>query len=505
VLAVPDLELTFVSQGRRDSLTLRELGRRSAARAAGMQRRGLRPQDRVVVQLPSSVELFVTMVAALRAGLVIVPLPTSAGSQHLTAAVTDSGAKLLVVADERRGTGYPARLAAVSDVATLAAVHVAGPGAPADLALERLDGGDFDPVAVSPDSACALIYTSGSSATPKGVLHSHNSLLAEVQTGWASQSGEADRRSFVPLPPGHIGGLISALVPLVTRRPAAFLEPWGRSSAVELIRSTGATFMGAVPFFLIELLDAAAGDPAALAPLRFASIGGAGVPPVLVERADALGIRAARSYGLTEHPTISGGTATDSLALRAGTDGRLSRGSRVRIVDPAGDDVPPGEVGEIVSIGPEMMLGYTDPELDVANHVPGGWFRTGDLGRLDGDTLTVTGRLKEIIIRGGENIAASDVENVLMRHPAVLDAAVVGVPDDRYGERVLAVVVPRAGMTLDLAGVHEHFAAAGSSRRHVPELLDVVDALPRGATGKVQRGQLREQWSPPPSDRPTAS
>jgi acyl-CoA synthetase (AMP-forming)/AMP-acid ligase II len=475
-----------------------ELDRRSAAAAAGLAAAGVRPGDRVLVQLPNSVESTVTLVAAWRAGAVVVPLPTAAGPAHLTAALADSGAKILVVPDEWRGVGYRQRLPAAPHGGRLGSVYVTGPGAPDDLAfvlLERSGAGAFEPAARAPDSPAALIYTSGSSGRPKGVLHSSNSLLAEVATGWAGHSSDQAPTTFVPLPPGHVGGLISTLIPLVLRRPAAYLEPWDRGTALQLIRSAGAAVMGAVPFFLIELLDE---SPESLAPLTFASIGGAGVPPVLVERADVAGLCVARSYGLTEHPTVTAGTVADPQYVRAHTDGRVTRGNRVRIVDPDGRDLPMGEVGEIVTRGPEMMLGYTDPEENLAAFLRGGWLRTGDLGRLEpgswGELLVVTGRLKEIIIRGGENIAASEVEGILARHPDVLESAVIGIPDERYGERLLAVVVLRDGATrLTLADVRAHFAGEGASRLVTPERLQVVDALPRGATGKVQRVELRQR------------
>ncbi len=499
--AKPGVTLTFMTGGARQVLSFAELDRRSAAVAAGLVRLGQGPGDRLVLQLPTCAELVVAMVAALRAGVVVVPLPTVAGSGHLEAALADSGARVLIVPDQWRGVGHADRLVATANAAKLEHVLVTGPDAPADLAFSLVEAGppDFSAGPRDPDAVCAQIYTSGSSGRPKGVQHSHNSLLAEVRTGWASQSGEDVRHTFVPLPPGHIGGLISTLIPLVTGRPAAFLEPWDRSAALELIGEVGATIMGSVPFFLIELLDAVdsgAAGPSGLAPLAFSSQGGAGVPPVLVERAEVAGLCVARSYGLTEHPTVTSGTAADGLWVRAHTDGVPTRGNRVRIVDEAGRERPVGEVGEIVTVGPELMLGYTDPEQDLAAHLPGGWFRTGDLGRVEpgSGALTVTGRLKEIIIRGGENIAASEVENVLMRHPGVAEAAVLGVPDERYGERLLAVVVLRRGAVLDLESVRAHFAAAGTGRLLVPELLDVVPALPRGATGKVQRAQLRAAW-----------
>lgn len=242
---------------------------------------------------------------------------------------------------------------------------------------------------------------------------------------------------------------------------------------------------------LSGLLDQQAGGTATLGTLNECLTGAAPVPPSLIERAEAAGITAFRSYGSSEHPTVSAGTIADPLGRRAGTDGRLLAGIQVRLVDADGRDVPAGRDGEILTRGPELFTGYNDPALNAAVSLPGGWFRAGDVGRTDADGyLTVTDRLKDII-RGGENISAQEVEDLLVTHPAVADVAVIPVPDRALGERVCAVVVARPGCTFDVEQAREHFAAAGAARQKTPELVVMVEELPRTPSGKVRKDVLR--------------
>jgi len=193
---------------------------------------------------------------------------------------------------------------------------------------------------------------------------------------------------------------------------------------------------------------------------------------------------------------------TDPLAKRAYTDGALLAGNKVRLVDADGNDVRAGEVGEIVTTGPELFLGYTDPVLDAAAFLPGRWYRTGDLGFLDADGyLTVTDRLKDIIIRGGENISAKEIEDLLAEHPAIAEVAVVAAPDPVMGERVCAVVVPRAGHSFDVDEARRYFARVGAARQKTPEAVLLVDELPRTPAGKVQKFVLRTMAAQEPAGR----
>ena len=231
-----------------------------------------------------------------------------------------------------------------------------------------------------------------------------------------------------------------------------------------------------------------------LSSLAAYSMGGTGVTPEHVAAADRAGFAGSRSYGLTEHSTVSVGWRDMPFEQRAQTDGRVQPGSEVRIVDELERELPRGSDGEILVRGPELFIGYTDAALNAQAFTTDGWFRTGDIGRFDSaNCLTLTDRKKDIVIRGGENISSQEVERVLATHPAVQDVAVVAQPDPRYGEKVCAFVVLHSGGSLDLAGVQQHFAAAGVARQKTPEGLHVVNELPRTASGKVKKGELRER------------
>jgi acyl-CoA synthetase (AMP-forming)/AMP-acid ligase II len=272
------------------------------------------------------------------------------------------------------------------------------------------------------------------------------------------------------------------------------MERWDPARAAALVDEYRLTVAGGAPVQLAALLDEQERGTATLASLREFGTGAAGVPPALIVRAESAGIRAHRTYGSSESPIVSMGDASDPLDKRAGTDGRLLPGKEVRIVDAHGQDVETGTAGEILLRSRSQFVGYTDPARTAEAFLPGGWFRTGDIGRLDDDGyLTITGRKKEIIIRGGENISAQEVEAVLSEHPAVAEVAVLGLPDERMGERVCAVVVLRPGGALTLGDVGAHFAATGVARQKTPERLEIVATLPRTPSGKVPKHVLLEQ------------
>jgi acyl-CoA synthetase (AMP-forming)/AMP-acid ligase II len=289
-----------------------------------------------------------------------------------------------------------------------------------------------------------------------------------------------------------MAGLLSLLRILLLGTPTVIMQDWDAALAAELIDRHAVTSCGGAPVQLSGLLDQRAAGTAALSTLREFLTGAAPVPPSLIRRADGAGITAFRSYGSSEHPTVTAGTIADPLGRRAGTDGRLLAGNQVRLVDAAGRDVPDGQDGEILTRGPELFTGYADEALNAAAFLPGGWFRTGDVGRIDAaGYLTVTDRVKDIIIRGGENISAKEVEDLLVIHPAVADVAVIPAADPALGERVCAVVVTRPGFTFDVEAARAHFAAAGAARQKTPEVVVLVNELPRTPSGKVRKDVLR--------------
>jgi cyclohexanecarboxylate-CoA ligase len=342
----------------------------------------------------------------------------------------------------------------------------------------------------APDDVCLLVYTSGTTGRPKGVQHTYATLLAELRT---RLTGVADDSVILAaFPSGHIAGTLGLLRMLLQGMPHVVMDGWDAATAARLINEYGVTATGGTPFFLTTLLDLAC--QVDLFSLREYGVGGASVPPSVIERAHQHGVMAFRAYGSSEHPSISGGSSADALDKRAHTDGRLLEGVEVRIVDEALQDVPVGNPGEILSRGPELFVGYRDLTLDADAFLPGRWFRTGDIGVLDHDGyLTITDRRKDLIIRGGENLSSKLIEDILTEHETVAEAAVVATPDALYGERVCAFVVLRPATTLSLNDIRAHFAVAGTARHLTPERLEIVDDLPRTATGKVRKDELRRR------------
>src|SRR5271170_2964653 len=259
------------------------------------------------------------------------------------------------------------------------------------------------------------------------------------------------------------------------------MDRWSARAAAELIEQHRITTSAGTPFFLSTLLDQAERDGRDISSLDRFLCGAAAVSPALVDRSEAAGIVTWRTYGSTEHPAISSGGPTDPPEKRRLTDGRVTPGNEVRLLDERGADVAAGQEGEIVARGPKQFLGYQDPAADAQAFVDGTWFRTGDLARFDEDGyLVVTDRVKDIIIRGGENISAREVEEVLARHPAVAEVAVCAAPDEVWGESVCAVVVPRDGATAPTVHeLDEVAAAAGLATHKLPSRVVVTDALPR--------------------------
>ena len=499
--------LVFVNSGDEHATTLGGLVSDAERVAGALQARGIGRGDVVAVQLPGSYAGAVVQVAVGLCGAVLLPVVMIYGPREMDFVLRSSGASAVILAREHRGR--PQADAVLSGLSPLPGLKFAvvvgddppgheaagrgrpGHGAVGYAELLRQPGGAYRRPRPDPGDRAVLMYTSGTTADPKGVQHSHRTLLAEATSRVYTLNGPGARHLGL-FPPGHMAGLLSLLRILLLGTPTVIMQAWDAALAATLIDRHAVTSCGGAPVQLSGLLDQQAAGTASLGTLRECLTGAAPVPPSLVERAEAAGITAFRSYGSSEHPTVSAGTIADPLARRAGTDGRLLAGNQVRLVDADGRDVPDGRDGEILTRGPELFTGYTDPALNAAAFLPGGWFRTGDVGRTDADGyLTVTDRLKDIIIRGGENISAKEVEDLLVTHPAVADVAVIPAPDPALGERVCAVVVVRPGCTFDVEQAREHFAAAGAARQKTPELVVMVDELPRTPSGKVRKDVLR--------------
>jgi cyclohexanecarboxylate-CoA ligase len=488
----PDDHIVFVRvDGETTTVTLGAFLQRAQTSAGRLAAVGVRAGDAVVVQAPADLEGSEILAAVWLLDAVAVPIGTTATADEVAHAIRETGAPYAVVAPEWRGRDLIRPLVAENEMPGLQQVVVLGD----DTIHGALALASVEPITVpsgpppDPGSVACVLYTSGSTAAPKGVQHSHETLLC----GLAAMPTDDTSRMLATFPAGHVASLISLLRPLTAGGTTVVMDRWSARAAAELIERHRITTSAGTPFFLSTLLDQAGRDGRDISSLHRYLCGAAAVPPVLVERSEAAGIVTWRTYGSTEHPAISSGGPTDPPEKRRFTDGAVTPGNEVRLLDEDGHDVAAGDEGEIVARGPKQFLGYQDQATDAAAFVHGTWFRTGDLARFDEDGyLVVTDRVKDIIIRGGENISAREVEEILARHPAVADVAVCATPDEVWGEAVCAVVVPREGTQGPTVQVLGHFASsAGLAPHKLPTRVVLTDSLPRTTAGKVRKRDLR--------------
>jgi cyclohexanecarboxylate-CoA ligase len=428
--------------------------------AGGLASRGVGRGDVVAWQMPNRIEGVLLFRACWRLGAVAAPVHHLAGESDVAAMLGQ----------------VPPRL-----VVTEADLDALGRGEPVT-----------DPHA-EPNDLAAVIFTSGSAGTPKAVLHTHRTLAAKATAMRDVHGLTSDDAVLMPAPLAHVSGLLNGvLVPGTVPFTTVLMAKWDPDEAVHLVEAERVTFMVGPPTFFVGLMESPQFTPERVASLRLVSSGGSGVTPAFVERAArTLGARVKRTYGSSEAPTVATSYQGDDPGRASTTDGRATPGTELRVVDPvSGEGRAAGEAGELWVRGPEVFVGYADGEATREAFADGGWFRTGDLATLDADGwLTIVGRLKDVIIRGGENIAAAEVEAVLEAHPVVSQAVAVGEPDERLGERVAAFVV--ADGAFDLDACRAWFDEQGVAKFKTPERVVVVDALPLLPAGKPDRAALR--------------
>ena len=476
-----------------------DLLQEAQALAAALQSRGFASGDVVAFQLPNWREALVIDIACALLGLVVAPIVPIYRDAEVAHMLADSGARAVFFATTYRGFDHAAMMQRLAP--TLPALRftcsvrdaVPGPDSYEALVGERMRWRGAPPV--DANAVKLRLYTSGTTGRPKAVLHTHNSGPATLRKAfehWGQRPGDS---VLMASPVTHITGFSYGMeLPLVCGTRTVFMDRWDATEAVTLIdREQVTASMGATPF-LHELLAEATRQGRRLPSLRLFACGGAEVPPALIRRcADVLQhCRAFRVYGSSEAPLVTLGFVREgTLDLAATTDGELVH-YEARIVDDAGQVLPLGQEGEICVRGPAMALGYADAEQTAESFDADGFFATGDLGRLTPENaIVITGRKKDLINRGGEKVSAKEVEDILHRHPAVDQAAVIAMPHERLGETVCAYVVTRPGQPLDFAQVQQCMQAAGVARQKHPEKLVLVDSLPRTASGKVRKDQLR--------------
>ena len=492
--ARPDTAFHFHVGSQVDSTTTAEINRQGRRMAGALYAAGVRKSDVIAIQLPTRRETAVLYVAAIHAGATLLPIVHTYGPAELRFILRQSRARWFAMPDRWRNVDYLERYGQIGALPELKGVIVLGERVPERgiswNELERMATDDFTTPPQHADEVCVLLYTSGTTSAPKGVMHSHNTIRSEWEIPFFANDGPF----LNPFPAGHIAGFNYLLRPMVCGVPMVLMDRWDAALAAALIERYAVRQSGGTPYFLLSLMQAAQQGGHALTSLEHYGLGATGVTPDHVMLTEQMGFHGGRSYGLTEHSTVTQFSTAMPLARRAHTDGKLQPGTEARIVDDAGDDLPAGAEGEILLRGPELFVGYTDPQLDEACFAPRGWFRTGDIGRLDSEGyLTITDRKKDIIIRGGENISSREVEEVLARHPAVVEVAVVAMPDGRYGEKVCAFVTLGSGCNLSYEEMVAHCAAAGFARHKTPERLIVAQDLPRTPSGKIKKAELRER------------
>ncbi|GGN58721.1 cyclohexanecarboxylate-CoA ligase [Novosphingobium indicum] len=465
------------------------------ALSAAMHARGLRPGDVIAFQVPNWREAMVINTAAAMSGLVVNPIVPIYRDHEVTLMLGDCGAKAFFVASTFRKYDFAAMATRIrANLPELDHVFTVRGEGPDDYAALIAEGRDmsFARPKVDPLGVKMVLYTSGTTGRPKGVLHSHVSIariLRESGDYWGIAPGEA---TLMPSPVTHVSGYANGLeAPFICGTRTVLMESWNAEEALALIDRHQLVGTVAATPFLVELAAAArkAGNP--LPSFRFFACGGAAVPNDLIPAANAAfaNCRAFRVFGASEVPLVTFGWPNVET-LAATTDGAIVDYG-VRIVDYEDRDLPDGQEGEILARGPGMMLGYADEAQSREAITTDGYFRTGDLGvRSPEGAITITGRKKDLIIRGGENISAKEIEDVLHGHPQVREAAVVAMPHARLGEGVCAYILAEgaAPSAQDLAA---HVAASGLAKQKIPERFEFREDFPRTASGKVRKDQLR--------------
>jgi acyl-coenzyme A synthetase/AMP-(fatty) acid ligase len=349
------------------------------------------------------------------------------------------------------------------------------------------------------DDVAQLLFTSGTTGEPKGVLHSHRTLALATAMEAEHLALTSEDRVFIPSPLAHQTGFLYGLLLSWHLGAAAVVQPvWNPSVALDqAFGRAHARFMQAATPFVMDLVQAVDGGARAPESLRIVVPTGAAVPRELAARAvEVLGTAVCGAFGTTETCLGTLSAPGDAPASAWGSDGRPLPGIRVRIVDDEGAELPSGAEGHFELHSPTTFLGYLDrPDLTAEAFTADGWYRTGDLAVLDADGyLHLTGRVKDVVNRGGEKVPVVEIENLLFGHPSVNDVAIVAEPHPRLGERACAfVVTAHAQPDLDLRGMQKHLAAAGVSKYYWPERLVLIERLPRNAVGKIQKNVLRDE------------
>ncbi|WP_405137784.1 AMP-binding protein [Nocardia sp. NBC_01388] len=473
--AAPDARFRVHSAVRPWSGTFREVELIARRLAAGLRERGVEPGDVIAFQLPNWMEAAATFWASAFLGAVVVPIVHIYGHREVRFILDSVRPRVFVTAESFGALNFHEDLCAEVPI-----VGVVGRDFHQLLAAEPMSG----VAEVDPRTPALYAFTSGTTRAPKGVVHSHQTLGCETRQLAAHYPADMGPQ-LTAAPVGHFIGMVNGLlIPVIDGVAVNLVDRWDPSLILDLMRTYGATVGGGVPYYMTSLIDHPTFTPEHLLHMKYAGMGGAPVPASVAERLTGLGITVYRAYGSTEHPSITGSLCTAPESKRLYTDGNTQPGVQIRLSDE----------GEILSRGPDLCLGYTDDALTSAAFDAEGWYHTGDIGSLDEDGyLTISDRKSDMIIRGGENISALEVEEVLLSIAGVAEAAAVAIPDERLGERVAAILRLHSGShPPSLEELRAHFAAAGLAKQKWPEEIHTVADFPRTGSGKIQKFRIRQ-------------
>ncbi len=505
--ACPDkLALTAVRQdtGEVRRFTYRQLATLSDRIAVGLSRLGVGRNDVVAMQLPNWWEFSLLYLACSRLGAVLNPLMPIFRERELGFMLKHGEAKILIVPRQFRNFDHEAMARSLQpQLPSLTRVVVVDGGGADDFdALLTQPEWEKQPDAATilaanrpgPDDITQLIYTSGTTGEPKGVMHSANTLMANIIPYAERLKLGSDDIVLMASPMAHQTGFMYGLMMPITLRASVVLQDvWDPAKATELIRQEGVTFTMASTPFLTDLTRAVSESGKGVPSLKTFLCAGAPIPGPLVEQArSTLGAKVVSAWGMTENGAVTLIKLDDDDILAFTTDGCALPGAEVKVIDAEGKPMPSGQIGRLVVRSCSNFGGYLKrPQWNGTD--ADGWFDTGDLARIDANGyIRISGRSKDVIIRGGENIPVVEVEALLYKHPAVAQVAIVAYPDERLSERACAVIVPKAGQTIDFAAMTEFLKLQKLAVQYIPERLVVRDAMPATPSGKIQKFRLRE-------------
>jgi fatty-acyl-CoA synthase len=485
----PD-KVAFVFEGR--SRTYAEVHERTTKLADRLRALDVVNGDRVAYLGPNHPAFAESMFATHLLGAVFVPLNFRLAAPEIDYMLGQSGAKVLIYAP----SCAPLVRALEEGLDHVGVVALADPR-PGELDYESwLAAGAADPIdeEVSLDDVALMLYTSGTTGRPKGATLSHANLIWNCFNIMLDVDVASDEVTLISAPLFHVAALDQTLLPTFMKGATSVIMPaWDVDECFDLIEKHDVTWMFGVAAMFAGLVQSPRWDAADLSSLRNLMTGGAPVPESLIAAYQERGLVFCQGYGLTE--TAPGATflAKDMSERKAGSAGVAQFFADVRVVRPDLSDVDPGEPGEVLIKGPNVTPGYwNNPTATAAAFTPDGWFRSGDLATLDEDGyLFIVDRVKDMYISGGENVYPAEIESVLFAHPAVAECAVIGIPDEKWGEVGRAFVVQHPGTTASPQDLKD-FLTGRIARYKVPLYYDIVHELPRTGSGKVQKEKLRE-------------